>query len=176
MSKMSLFQIEKSSFVNLFRVKGIVNGSVFKVGENSIVHSVISFDREDSKLTIGSRTFIGKSFLVCADEIEIGDDVMVSWGVTILDHDSHNLEFSKRADDVLNWCAGIKDWTHVKVLKVQISNKVWIGCNAIIIRGITIGEGAVIAAGAVVTKDVPPWTIVAGNPAKIIRELSEDER
>ena len=56
------------------------------------------------------------------------------------------------------------------------NSKVWIGFNAIILKGVTIGEGAVVGAGSVVTKDVLPWTVVAGNPARLIREISENER
>ena len=58
----------------------------------------------------------------------------------------------------------------------MICDKSWIGFNSILLKGITIGEGAIIGAGSVVTKDVPPWTIVAGNPAQIIREISLNER
>ena len=59
-----------------------------------------------------------------------------------------------------------------KIMKpVLIGNNVWVGCRAIILKGVTIGEGAVVAAGAVVTKDVPPFTLVAGNPARVIREV-----
>ena len=72
--------------------------------------------------------------------------------------------------------AGKKDWTHVSCATVIIGNKSWIGFNSIILKGITIGEGAIIGAGSVVTKDVPPWTIVAGNPMRTIREIPEHER
>jgi acetyltransferase-like isoleucine patch superfamily enzyme len=58
----------------------------------------------------------------------------------------------------------------------MISDFVWIGANVIILKGVTIGEGAIVGAGSVVTKDVPPYTIVAGNPARIIREIPENER
>ena len=59
---------------------------------------------------------------------------------------------------------------------VLICDDVLIGCMAVILKGVTIGEGAIVGAGSVVTKDVPPWTIVAGNPARVIREIPEDER
>jgi acetyltransferase-like isoleucine patch superfamily enzyme len=59
---------------------------------------------------------------------------------------------------------------------VYIDDDVWIGAMSIILKGVTIGEGAIVGAGSVVTKDVPPWAIVAGNPAKIIREIGINER
>jgi maltose O-acetyltransferase len=58
---------------------------------------------------------------------------------------------------------------------VIINDKAWIGFNAILLKGVVIGEGAVVAAGSVVTKDVEPWTMVAGNPARVIKRLTIDE-
>lgn len=58
---------------------------------------------------------------------------------------------------------------------VYIGDKVWIGFNVIILKGVDIGEGAVVAAGSVVTKNVPEWTLVGGNPAKVIRQLEHPE-
>jgi acetyltransferase-like isoleucine patch superfamily enzyme len=59
---------------------------------------------------------------------------------------------------------------------VTVGNDVWIGANACVLRGVALGEGAIVGTGSVVTKDVPPYTIVAGNPARVIRELTPDER
>jgi len=64
-----------------------------------------------------------------------------------------------------------KDWSHVDMKPIIISDKVWIGFNATILKGVTIGEGSVIGACSVVTRDVPPNCVFAGNPAKLIKEI-----
>jgi acetyltransferase-like isoleucine patch superfamily enzyme/SAM-dependent methyltransferase len=131
----------------------------------------VSFDRPGAHVRIGNRTFIGRSMLVAAEGIEVGDDVLVAWGCTFADHDSHSLDFEERRSDVENWLVGKKDWTHVRRSPVKIGDKAWIGFNTIVLKGVEIGEGAVVAAGSVVTKDVAPWTLVAGNPAKFVKDL-----
>ncbi len=145
------------------------------IDQDSQIDGGILFDREKACVSIGKRVFMNGT-LISAKSIRIGDDVLIAWGVTIVDHDSHSPSFSKRAHDVMEWRKGRKDWTHVKISPVIISDKTWIGFDAIILEGVTVGEGAVVAAGSVVTKDVPPWTVVAGNPAHIIREIPENER
>ena len=154
----------------------LARGCRLEIGNKSIVEAGIRFDRPDSFVRIGDRTYIGASTLVCAEEIEIGDDVLVSWGCTIVDHNSHPLAWQERSGDVSDWFEGRKDWTHVERAAVRIGNKAWIGFNAIILKGVTIGESAVVGAGAVVTRDVPAYTVVAGNPARPIRELEPHER
>ena len=64
-----------------------------------------------------------------------------------------------------------KDWRNVNSRPIVIKDDVWIGMNVIILKGVTIGEGAIVGAGSVVTKDVPAWTVVAGNPAKVVKHL-----
>ena len=146
------------------------------IGVSCLVRSTVVFEKEEATLSVGDRCFIGTAVISVADRVEIGDDVLISWGVTITDHNSHSLKFSERQRDVEDWRGRRKDWAQVKFGKVVICDKVWIGFNAIILKGVTIGEGAIVGAGSVVSKDVPPFTIVAGNPARVVRELGPDER
>lgn len=144
------------------------------ISKGAIVEGSIVFDKSDAEISIGENTYVGgSSSIICANLINIGDDVMISWGCSIVDHDSHSLEWKKRKDDVKDWFFDRKNWDYVKTKPVNIMNKVWVGFNVIVLKGVTIGEGAVVGAGSVVTKDIPPYTIVAGNPAKIIRKLEK---
>jgi acetyltransferase-like isoleucine patch superfamily enzyme len=151
-------------------------GARISIGNRSILHCDINFDSNEGEVTIGDRCYIGCSHLVCYRKIDIGNDVIISWGVTIVDHNSHSLYWEQRKEDVSNWARGIKHWNDVRSAPVKIQDKVWIGFNAIILKGVTIGEGAVVGAGAVVTKNVAAYTVVAGNPARAIRELKPSER
>jgi acetyltransferase-like isoleucine patch superfamily enzyme len=167
-------KVHPSSKCNLSNIL-LKNGCSVNIHEQTQVGGSIIFDKENASISIGKRGFISGSIII-AQNVKIGDDVLISWGTTIVDHNSHSISFSYREKDAIDWLVAKKDWSYVKILPVEICNKVWIGFNSIILKGVTIGEGAVVGAGSVVTKDVPPWTIVAGNPARVIREIPEDER
>lgn len=125
-----------------------INGK-FSVGFGSDIRV---FD--NANLSIGSGYLNGFVQVICAKNIQIGEKVAIARDVIIRDTDAHTIE----------------DGKHEKNKEVIIGNHVWIGTRAIIMKGVHIGDGAIIAAGAVVTKDVPPNTIVAGVPAKVIKE------
>ena len=93
-----------------------------------------------------------------------------------VDHDSHSVVLEERQDDVKLWSVGKKNWDYVKIAPVDIEDDVWIGFNAIILKGVTIGRGAVVAAGSVVTKNVAPFTVVGGNPARLIRSTKHEQK
>jgi len=155
-----------------------------KIKEQSQIMGNLTILRSGAKIEIGKRTQISGS-IFCAHTVEIGDDVLIAGGTIIWDNDSHSVFWKERENDVIqcgidyrknpdNWILN-KDWTNVHMAPVIIKNKVWIGFNAAILKGVTIGEGAVIGAMSVITHDVPPYTIVAGNPARIIRKIHQVE-
>lgn len=167
----------------LYRLAGINSGRATKlslrsvrslrrgkhaIGEECIINGVFSFDRADAKITVGKRSYIGKSHLVAAERIEIGDDVIISWGTTVVDHNSHATGWQDRKEDIADWHQRKKDWSKITIAPVKIEDSVFIGFNVIILKGVTIGKGSVVGAGSVVTKDVPPFSMVGGNPAKQI--------
>lgn len=152
-------------------------GCALTIGESSNVQCQIVLEKENAVVKVGSRTHLGGGALIdAASCIEIGDDVLIAFDVLIIDHASHSIKFSERKNDVFDWVHNRKDWTSVEQAPVRIMNKAWIGARSIVLKGVTIGEGSVVGAGSVVTKDVPPWTIVAGSPARVIREIPPEER
>lgn len=147
--------------------------SELRIGQGSICEASIVADRPGARVIIGRNTFVGNSSIASAESITIGDNVLISWGCTIVDHNSHSLSFLQRRDDVPAWHVGKKDWSDVKSSAVVIEDDCWIGFRSIILKGVTIGKGAIVAAGSTVTKDVAPFSIVGGNPAKFIRDNSD---
>jgi acetyltransferase-like isoleucine patch superfamily enzyme len=112
-----------------------------------------------------------------ADEkIEIGSHCLISWNVGIADCDFHPLEPAQRLIDAQALAPYFKDRPErpkLKTAAVKIGDNVWIGMNAVILKGVTVGENSVVAAGSVVTKSVEPNTVVAGNPAAVVKRFRE---
>jgi acetyltransferase-like isoleucine patch superfamily enzyme len=153
------------------------------VGEKCLLGVQIILETPYSKVSIGNRVYIGNSTIIAKNSISFGNDILVSSGVTFYDHDSHSLDFIERNEDIKkayndyvnekgNYLKN-KNWDIVNSKPIVIHDHVWIGFESIILKGVTIGEGAIVGARSVVTKDVPPFTIVAGNPAKIVKQIQE---
>lgn len=174
LSKCRHVQIDSTAKVNYRGIRWHPNAEL-RIGERTIISGQIVSERDNVRVSIGKNTFIGNSHIFAAEEISVGDDVLIAWGVYLVDHNSHSVRFSGRRDDVDNWYNGTKNWAHVEVKPIRVMRRAWIGFNSIILKGITVGEGAVVGAGSVVTKDVPPYTVVAGNPARVIKELPPEE-
>lgn len=149
-----------------------------RIGSNSHVRGELLTFAHGGKITIGDYCYIGDQTRIwSALNINIGNRVLISHAVNIFDNATHPIRASKRHEQFKQIIAtGHPQKIDLQERPVVIGADAWIGCMSVILPGITIGEGAIVGAGSVVTKDVPPYTIVAGNPARIIREIPPDER
>jgi len=108
------------------------------------------------QLEIGKGTFLNRNVrITCEQSITIGRDCLLASDVVIMDTDEH-----------------VREGLGYPIAPVTIGNHVWVGFRAMVLKGVTIGDGAVIAAGSIVTRDVPENALVAGQPARVIRILS----
>ncbi len=153
-----------------------------QIGNDSIVDGHYIFEKDSGNIKIGNRVHIGGCMFISISSITIGDDVTIAWDCTFYDHNSHSIFWSERKSDTLQELEDLrksgdliknKNWNVVKTAPIIIQDKVWIGIGCKILKGVTIGEGAVIAAGSVVTQDIPAWSVYGGNPATFIKMCKE---
>jgi len=131
----------------------------FSLGRHSVVESFCCINNAVGDVVIGDHTRIGIHNTVIGP-VTIGSHVNLAQGITVTALNHNYKETGKRIDQ-----------QGVSTNPVVIGDDVWIGANAVILPGVTLGNHCVIAAGAVVTKDVPPHSLVAGVPAKIIKTI-----
>jgi len=119
---------------------------------------------ERPRLVIGDNTQINyRTTISVAQEVRIGSNCLLAGGLSIFDNNSHPTDHLARR--------GNGPMTPADVAPVVIGNDVWIGTDCIILKGVHIGDGAIVAAGSVVVHDVAPYTIVGGNPARLLKRL-----
>jgi acetyltransferase-like isoleucine patch superfamily enzyme len=124
--------------------------------------------------TIGDFTLLNGALIMAEERIDIGSHCLISWNVGMADSDFHPLEPAQRLIDAQALAPYFKDRPprpQLKTAPVKIADNVWIGMNAVILKGVVIGENSVVAAGSVVTKSVEPNTVVAGNPAVVVKKF-----
>ena len=131
----------------------------FWLGDYSVVESFACINNAVGDVVIGDHTRVGLHNTIIGP-VRIGNHVNLAQGITItaLNHNFSDAE--KRIDE-----------QGVCTTPVVLEDDIWIGANAVILPGVTIGQHSVVAAGAIVTKDVPPHSLVAGVPAKVIRKI-----
>ncbi|MDR0606481.1 MAG: acyltransferase [Bacteroidales bacterium] len=175
-----------SILLNEFRVINVIGTSkkVF-IGNDCMLDCKIIFESAEGYVSIGDRVFIGSSTIICRNNIVFENDIFVAWGTYFYDHDSHSLDYQERQKDLIRQLEDYranrnfiesKDWSVVNSQPIKICSHAWIGMNCIILKGVTIGEGAIVGAGSIVTHNVPAWTVVAGNPAKVVKKIPSELR
>jgi acetyltransferase-like isoleucine patch superfamily enzyme len=161
-----LSQVDQNCIVgNYSRILSSKLSTFVKIDRNNLVTSSI----------LGNYTYTGNSTIIQSSQI--GSFCSLSWGVTVGGGEhplnrwtSHDILYNKRYGTETSSEIGDERYRE----PVEIQNDVWIGANSVILRGVQIGNGAVVGAGSVVTKNVPDYAIVVGNPAKVVRYRFKD--
>jgi acetyltransferase-like isoleucine patch superfamily enzyme len=137
------------------RIVRLAAGTTVRIGPGVVLAHDVGLHLRDrgAVLSIGEGSFVNhRSELIAHERVEIGRHCLFAWDVQVMDSDSHSVDGLPHTAPVV------------------IGDRVWIGCRATVLKGVTIGDGAVVAAGSVVTRDVPARALVAGNPARLVRE------
>jgi acetyltransferase-like isoleucine patch superfamily enzyme len=159
-----LYRSEQSRGARIGRGASVYLGTMFDVGPRG-------------RISIGEYSLVNGARMTCDESIDIGDYALISWNVLIMDSYRLPLDPIQRRRELRNLP------THeprvlasaMPARPVRIGRNVWIGFDACILPGVAIGEGAVVGARSVVAEDVPSFCVVAGNPARIIRRLENEE-
>lgn len=125
----------------------------------------------EAVIEIGNRVGISSACLWAKERITIGNDVVIGGDCLIMDNDAHSHDYLKRRRDYETEATSVVRFNNIPSSPIEISDDVWIGARCQILKGVHIGARSIIAAGSVVTKDIPSDCIAGGNPAKVIRYI-----
>ena len=149
-----------------------------RLGRGSSIYLGVMFDLgRDARMSVGDFTLMNGSRIICDAQITIGDYCLISWNTVLMD--TYRAPVSAAVRRPLLEEAVRRLPRRLEAAEparpIQIGHGVWIGFDSVVLPGVTIGDGAIVGARSVVTTDVPLYAIVAGNPARVIRQLDPDE-
>jgi acetyltransferase-like isoleucine patch superfamily enzyme len=159
-----LFRSELPEGVRIGRASTTYKGTMFDVGPQG-------------RVRIGDFSLIHGARFICDSQIDVGDYALISWNVVFMDTYGVSLDPAERRKQL----ESLPFEPHRRMPRgaaakpISIGRNVWIGFDCVVLPGISIGDGSVVGARSVVTEDVAPYTLVAGNPARVIRKLENDE-
>jgi acetyltransferase-like isoleucine patch superfamily enzyme len=150
-----------------------------EIGHGASTYLGTMFDvGPQGRVRLGEYALVHGARIICDSEIYIGDYALISWNVVLMDTTRLSTNVAERRRELE--LAPTRSQRHLSsqapARPIHIERNVWIGFDACILPGVRIGEGSIVGARSVVSQDVPPFTIVAGNPARVIRELTAEEK
>lgn len=169
------------SLVRINSTANIVNlqneRNKIKIGNHSHIYATLLVFYYGGEIQVGENSYIGDGVRIWSGEkIIIGNDVIIGHNTNIIDTNSHEIDTLERQNSVRkqleNGYQKVKG--NIETAPIIIKDNVWISYGVSILKGVTIGEGAIVAANSVVTKNIEPFTLVAGNPAICIKKLSNE--
>jgi len=163
-------KIHGKLYLKLFPDVKVTIGDNFYCSSGRYVNALCSNKRgifylvHDAELIIGNNVGMSSPVIWCNKRIVIGDNVKIGANTIILDMDCHAHSFMDRRNDITDWA---------EPQEIKIGNDVLIGMNTTILKGVTIGDRAIVGASSVVTKDIPADSVAVGNPARIIKTIDK---
>lgn len=141
------------------------------IGDNCDIRGELMIYGHGGLITIGDYSFVGGGTKIwSAKKIKIGNRVLISHNVNIHDNNSHPIDSISRHKDFIHIkTIGLQKSINLNEKEIIIEDDVWIGFNSTILKGVTIGKGAIIGANTLVNRDIPPFAVCVGNPLKIIK-------
>jgi acetyltransferase-like isoleucine patch superfamily enzyme len=142
------------------------------IGPDCVIRGIIRIEPQ-GQLRLSELVYIGDDVILSAmSAISIGRGTLIAHGVQIFDNDTHPIDPEERVNDFRKKLGHpLPRPITIGAAPVTIGARCWIGMNSIVMKGVEIGEDAIVASGSVVTRDVPARVVVAGNPARVVREL-----
>jgi serine acetyltransferase len=158
--------IQTSYSFQLFRSR---HPHAIELGQAASIYLGVMFDLgPQAQVRIGAFSLLNGARIIIDRQLVIGDHCLISWNVVLMDTYRYSFEVPARRKELEHGLSGESS----SAKPIHIGNNVWIGFDTCILPGVRIGEGSVVGARSVVTEDVPPMTVVAGNPARVIRSLA----
>jgi acetyltransferase-like isoleucine patch superfamily enzyme len=147
------------------------DSSSITIGDKTILKGELLTFKHGGKIEIGDWCYIGVNTRIwSAKKISIGNRVLIAHNVNVFDQNSHPMDSKERHLDQIHIMEkGFQSVVDLKEKEVIIKDDAWIGFNATILKGVTIGRGAIIGACTLITEDVPDFAVVVGNPARIVK-------
>jgi acetyltransferase-like isoleucine patch superfamily enzyme len=149
-----------------------------RIGRGSTTYLGTMFDvGPGGRVSIGDFSLVHGAWFICDSQIEIGDYALISWNVVFMDTYGVSLNPAERRKQL----EALSTDPHRRMPRgastepIRVGRNVWIGFDCIVLPGVTIGDGSIVGARSVLTENVPPYTVVAGNPARVIRKIGNDE-
>ena len=166
--------VETTFSFHLYR-SGLPGGVEIQRGASTYLGTMFDVGPK-GRVRLGEFALVHGAHIICDQEISIGDYALISWNVVLMDSYrlSRDPRLRRRELELVSSRADRRLSAQTPPKPIRIERNVWIGFDACILPGVTIGEGAIVGTRSVVREDVPPFTIVAGNPARIIREIPRE--
>lgn len=159
------FLSQQQPGLTLGQASGAYDRATFVVGPNGKVH-------------VGAFTCLNGTFLICNEKITIGAHCLLSWGVVITDSPPGTGASVEARRAALDYATTHPDrWLPPldTTCPVVIEDNVWVGFDAVVLPGVTLGHGCVVGCKSIVSENIPPYAVVVGNPARVVRNLEPDD-